>query len=66
MTHEEHLKERRQALNAALNKWDLESITSFVHPSFVCKARDGSALSDYQTMMKSIEQMRNMARDFHS
>ena len=66
MTHEEHLNERRQALNAAINKWDLESITSFVHPSFVCKARDGSALSDYQTMMKSIEQMRSMARDFHS
>ena len=65
MTHEEELRERRQALNAAINERDLETMRSFIHTSYVAKGKDGSSI-DYETMMQSAAQMLNSLKDFDS
>ena len=65
MTHDEELREQRQALNAAINKRDLETMRSFIHTSYVFKGKDGSSI-DYEAMMQSVAQMLNSLKDFDS
>ncbi len=65
MTHDEELREQRQALNAAINKRDLETMRSFIHTSFVAKGKDGSSI-DYEAMMQGAAQMLNSLKDFDS
>lgn len=62
MTHEELLREQRQALNAAINKRDLETMKSVVHPSYVGKGKLGASM-DYPAMMRLVE---SLPKDFVS
>jgi hypothetical protein len=65
MTHEQQLREQRQALNAAINNHDLQTTTSFLHPDFVAQGTDGHSYNR-QEAVQQLEQMLQPSMNLHS
>ncbi len=65
MTPEEDLREQRQALNAAINNRDLETIKSYLDSTFVAKMGPGCSF-DKQAMLCQMEQQFKQFKDFDS
>ena len=65
MTPEEQLRERRNALNEAINKQDIGTIKSILHPDFVAKAPGGQEM-DGQAMIRQLEQALHRGLEFRS
>jgi hypothetical protein len=63
MSAEQELRQQREALARAVNSHDLESVRSFIHPSYVGKSKGGYS-SGYQDIIRLAERMLAPGSDF--
>src|SRR5438874_1641599 len=63
MSAEQELRRQREALAQAVNSHDLESVRSFVHPSYVGKSKGGHT-GGYQDIMGLAERLLGPGSDF--
>jgi hypothetical protein len=63
MSAEQELHEAREALARAVNDHDLESIRSFIHPTYVGKDKTGNSIG-YQDIMRLVERLLARGSDF--
>ena len=63
MNAEQELRQQREALAQAVNSHDLESVRSFIHPSYVGKSKSGYS-SGYQDIIRLAERLLARGSDF--
>jgi hypothetical protein len=56
MRPEDEVRQRREALALAVNQHDLEAVRSFLHPSFVARAKGGQT-ADHDEMVRLAERL---------